>query len=239
MEAPILYFRPPRCTRSWKDGEPTSQSTTNTRPKIGLATWCWAKPLKTSEYSCFARSHTSKEIQCHHSTTTFRRSKEGLGAMLRSPTITCANDIRQLWAIEQTWQGSGKGALLHRQVFMRYIVPKLTARRDYWDNLSIDAEPLNATSLDDCHVACQTKSSCLQYKYAAGQCFTSEEIRLGDEASKSCLDYSVAASKCIRWQEWAQDTSVVQSGWMLDRLPQYIEEMDSLCDGEEDVKWVV
>jgi hypothetical protein len=83
----------------------------------------------------------------------------------------------------------------------------------------------------------QTRVGCLQYKYAAGRCFTEGEIRLGDEASKSYPDYSVAASKCIRWQEWTQDANMFQTGWMLDRLPQYVEERDSSRDGAEEVKW--
>lgn len=148
-------------------------------------------------------------------------------------------DVRQLWEFEQAWQRKGKGALSHRIVFKEFILPRLAARRDNWDNLSVNLEPGNTTSFDECRTLCQTKVACLQFKYATTSSFTSDEVRLGEEAWKSCLEYSVAASKRVRWQDGTQDTNVVQSGWMLDRLPQYVEKMDSLCDGAEDVKWVV
>ncbi|EAT86074.1 hypothetical protein HBH56_025540 [Parastagonospora nodorum] len=148
-------------------------------------------------------------------------------------------DVRQLWDFEQAWQRKRKGALSHRVVFKEFILPRLATRHDNWDNLSVNLEPGNTTSLDDCRALCQTKATCLQYKYATNSCFTSDEVRFGEEAWKSCLEYSVAASKCVRWQDGTQETDEVQSGWMLDRLPQYVDKMDSLCDGAEDVKWVV
>jgi hypothetical protein len=148
-------------------------------------------------------------------------------------------DVRQLWDFEQAWQRERKGALSHRVVFKEFILPRLATRHDNWDNLSVNREPGNTTSLDECRALCEIKATCLQYKYATNSCFTSDEVRLGEEAWKSCLEYSVAASKCVRWQYGTQETDVVQSGWMLDRLPQYVDKMDSFCDGAEDVKWVV
>jgi len=148
-------------------------------------------------------------------------------------------DVRQLWEFERAWERKGKGALSHRIVFKEFILPRLAGRRDNWDNLFVDLEPGNTTSLDGCRALCHTKATGLQYKYATTSCFTSGEVRLGEEAWKSCLEYSVAASRCVRWQDGTQDANIVQSGWMLDRLPQYVEKMDSLCDGTEDVKWVI
>lgn len=148
-------------------------------------------------------------------------------------------DIRKLWTFEQAWWRKENRALLHRDVFKKYIVPKLAAKRDHWDNLSIGSNTINTTSIGSCHVACEAEAKCLQYTYAAGTCLTSGKIRLGEEAQKSCVEYSAAASKCIRWLDSTQDGDVVQSGWMLDRLPQYLEEMDGSCHDVEDGKWVI
>jgi hypothetical protein len=148
-------------------------------------------------------------------------------------------EIQKLWAFEQAHKRKGKGVLLHRDVFKEYIVPGLASRIDAWDNLSLDPQPSDQKSLGECHAACEAKLDCLQYSYTAGKCSTSTEIRYGNEAKQSCAEYSVAASKCVHWQEESQIGDVVQSGWMIARLPQYMEEMDSLCQETENAMWII
>jgi hypothetical protein len=53
------------------------------------------------------------------------------------------------------------------------------------------------------------------------------------------MEYSVAASRCVRWDEERREGGKIQSGWMIDRLPEYMDEMDSLCHGEDGEFWVV
>jgi hypothetical protein len=148
-------------------------------------------------------------------------------------------DIRKLWTFEQAHKRKEKGVLLHRDVFKEYIVPGLASKIDGWDNLSIDPKPSDEKSLEECRAACEAKPDCLQYSYAAGKCSTSTEIRHGNEAEKSCVEYSTAASKCVRWQEESQVGGTVQSGWMIARLSRYMDEMDTLCAGNENGTWVV
>lgn len=149
------------------------------------------------------------------------------------------SEIRKLWAFEQVHRRKGKGLLLHRDVFKEYTVPELATKINDWDNLSIDPQPSDEESFEACHAACEAKSNCLQYSYAAGKCSTSAEIRYGNEAKKPCVEYSEAASKCIRWQEGSRSNITVQSGWMIERLSQYMDDMDTLCQGTEEDMWIV
>jgi hypothetical protein len=144
-------------------------------------------------------------------------------------------EIGGLWRFEQDWLREGKGVVRHRDVFEKYIVPRLKSRIEGWDNLSLDGEVADVGSMEECETMCQGKTRCFQWSYAGGRCSTSEEIRYGNEADRLCVEYSVAASKCVRWHE---GSGIVQSGWMLDRVPQYMEEMDSLCHDIEEGPWV-
>jgi hypothetical protein len=148
-------------------------------------------------------------------------------------------DIRNQWAIEQDWRRKGGEVILHRDVFRTFVWPRLTDRLDHWDNLSMRQEDGNVTSVEECQDVCKARKSCLQYRYTNGKCFTSDQIRLGEDASKGCVEYSAAAGKCIRWNEWVELDVNIQSGWIMERIPRYIAEMDDMCDGEKDGKWVV
>jgi hypothetical protein len=149
-------------------------------------------------------------------------------------------DIGHQWAIEQDWRRKGNEVMLHGDVFKSFVLPKLKDKIDYWDNLSLDEhEAENVTSLDECRAKCQARESCLQYRYVTEKCYTSDKIRWGENAWKVCAEYSAAAGQCVRWNEWVEPNVNIQSGWMMERLPGYIAEMDSLCDGAEGGKWVL
>jgi hypothetical protein len=147
--------------------------------------------------------------------------------------------IRDLWEFEQARERRKSQTTLHRDVFREFIVPKLAARIDDWDNLSIDAELKDAASFDECRELCEAQRNCLQFSYSARKCATSAEVRYGNAARTRCIEYSTAASKCIRRNEEQEKDSSIQSGWMLDRLPQYMEEMDTLCAGDGSDAWAV
>ncbi|KAH7089466.1 hypothetical protein FB567DRAFT_301726 [Paraphoma chrysanthemicola] len=146
-------------------------------------------------------------------------------------------DIRKLWDFAEAWHRNERGVLLHRNVFKEHIAPNLATKVDGWDNFSMDTEPGVFESLKSCQAACTARDDCLQYSFVAGTCSTSKEIRYGNEAVTRCAEYSVAASKCVRWDKQT-DSAVVQSGWMIERLGRYIEQMDRSCQGEEPM-WVV
>ncbi|KNG47087.1 glycosyltransferase family 31 protein [Stemphylium lycopersici] len=148
-------------------------------------------------------------------------------------------DIHRFWNFEQTRKQDGKTNLLHGDVFKEYILPQIAARVDNWDNLSMDVEPDEAGPFEKCQLVCEAKADCLQFSYAAGKCSTSTQAILGESANTRCMEYSSAASKCIKWQEGTQFAGSIQSGWIMDRLSQYVADMDSMCSGVEKEKWVV
>jgi hypothetical protein len=148
-------------------------------------------------------------------------------------------NIQDLWNFEQTRQQIGRTQLLHRDVFKEYILPELYAEVNDWDNLSMDVESDDTGPFEACKLLCESKPTCLQFSYAAGKCSTSTKVVLGESAKTRCIEYSIAASKCIRWQEGTQFAGSIQSGWIMDRLEQYVADMDSMCGGDEEVRWVV
>jgi hypothetical protein len=149
------------------------------------------------------------------------------------------DDIRKLWAFEQERGRLGKTGLLHRDLFKEYILPKLAPRTEDWDNLSMDTEPGDAGPFERCQTVCEGKPACLQFSYTAGKCSTSSEVILGNEAETRCLEYSAAASRCLRWDDGAQFAGSIQSGWMMERVSDYVKDMDSLCHEEANNMWVV
>jgi hypothetical protein len=148
-------------------------------------------------------------------------------------------EIQKLWAFEQSWRREEKGLLANRDVFKEYLMPKFATEIDDWDNISIDAEPEIVTSFEECNAVCQAESGCLQFSYMAGNCSTTTEARYGNKARAACKEYSEAASKCVSWQEQHQPGDSVQSGWMMERLSEYVEKKDRSCHGTEDEMWVI
>ena len=150
-----------------------------------------------------------------------------------------SEEIHDLWLFEQTRQLQGPSELLHRDMFKEYILPKLVPRIENWDNLCMDPTPNVQDSREKCHRACETDGSCLQYSYAGGRCSKSSAVRYGNQANSQCLEYSVAASKCVRWQDEIYGGGGIQSGWMVERLARYVEDMDRECHGEVHDAWVI
>jgi hypothetical protein len=148
------------------------------------------------------------------------------------------SDIREMWDFEQKWGQKGREVMLYRDVFRKYVVPRLAARIDGWDNLAVDPAPGDAGSLEECEVVCEARPDCLQYLYAGGKCSTSTEIRHGNAAESSCAEYSITASKCVRWSDESRSGSSVQPGWMIARLSRYMEEMNTLRRENENAMWV-
>jgi hypothetical protein len=107
-------------------------------------------------------------------------------------------DFQKLWAFERDRQRAGKTELLHRDMFKEYIIPRLVARVEDWDNFSMDTETAGSGPFEWCQTICEAKVNCLQFSYAARQCSASTEVILGETANTRCMEYSSAASRCIR-----------------------------------------
>lgn len=148
-------------------------------------------------------------------------------------------EIQKLWAFEKAWRRQGNGLLSHGNIFREYLAPKFATEVDDWDNISIDTDPISSESLGECHSACQAKPDCLQYSYMPGNCSTTSEVRYGNAANEACIDYSVAAGKCVGWREASKPGDTVQSGWMIERIAEYMKEKDNSCHGAEGEMWLI
>ncbi|KAI1988294.1 hypothetical protein LOZ54_003277 [Ophidiomyces ophidiicola] len=67
--------------------------------------------------------------------------------------------------------------LLHSNVFNELILPGLSSERDNWDNFSKDNQ--DASSQEDCKQKCVSDSTCLQYSFRLGKCFTAKTAHKG------------------------------------------------------------
>ncbi|CAO2648861.1 Nn.00g098100.m01.CDS01 [Neocucurbitaria sp. VM-36] len=162
------------------------------------------------------------------------------------------DEIRSLWEFEQEWQRTHARdvPLRHANVFKGYIYPYLVKERKEWDNYSVNPEfSRNAlkdveahTSFEACRLACEKNVMCLQFSYRNSMCLVSSEVRLGRRATLQCLEYSTAASKCDKTEGRATEMGekrrgAVRSGWMVDRVAEYVSTMDQNCN--ERMGWII
>jgi hypothetical protein len=71
----------------------------------------------------------------------------------------------------------------------------------------------------DCRLACESRSDCVQFTFndSGGKCRTSNIIKLG-QAISATIDSS---------------GTTLTSGWLVDRVNVFVEEMDSWCQDHE------
>ncbi|KAI0427842.1 hypothetical protein F5Y09DRAFT_314957 [Xylaria sp. FL1042] len=119
------------------------------------------------------------------------------------------------YSFEQKWYQTNDTLLRHKDVFHNYVLPRLAAERDDWDNHS-DKEESTATSFKACRTACENDPTCMQFSVTGYTCQKSTALKLGRKAA--------AAEQ-------------VKSGWMVDRINAFIERMESACDNTRD--WVL
>ncbi|KAI4947052.1 hypothetical protein J4E86_008675 [Alternaria arbusti] len=157
------------------------------------------------------------------------------------------NEIRSLWEFEQEWyrRGPRSAPLRHADVFKGYIYPSLSKERSEWDSYSVDKAFSNDvlkgeevhSSFEACKSACERNTRCLQFSYRPSRCLVSSEVRLGRASTLQCLEYSTAASRCEKMEEPAAITGgAVRSGWIVDRLEEYMRTMDQTCDNR--IGWI-
>lgn len=118
------------------------------------------------------------------------------------------DEIQDLWAFEQDWSRHHPDrVLLFQDLFRQYILPMMAniGSETYWDNLSTDqaGDRESGSSLEECEAACRRQPGCLQFSHADGRCRTSPKARLGR----------------------ADPAHTARSGWMLDRIRRYFEDL--------------
>ncbi|KAI8629800.1 glycosyltransferase family 31 protein [Xylariaceae sp. FL1651] len=163
-----------------------------------------------------------------------------------------------LWQSEHKWlrRNEGSTTLQLRDIFESIIKPRLHSQLADWDNQSRDAVYTNEAvaklsdadraavtqterdaqiSSEHCQAACESKPSCMQFFYIPGQCFLSNELRLGHAVESQCVEYSHIKGKCVKMQDVEglqagyEKASSVKSGWIMDRVWEASKEMDKAC----------
>jgi hypothetical protein len=107
--------------------------------------------------------------------------------------------------------------LRHKDVFRHLVLPKLGPKSEYWDNLSSENEIVQE-SFKECEVFCKSKADCLQFAFRSQTCKISTTVKLGHP---------------MHGEE--KDEVTVTSGWLMDRVATFIDDLDSRCHDED---WV-
>ncbi|KAF3070859.1 hypothetical protein GL218_00459 [Daldinia childiae] len=125
-------------------------------------------------------------------------------------------EYHKLAKFEQTWNRENVSRLRHGDVFKHYILPRLSSNLSDWDNLS-DVDQGSVTSFDECRNTCEKQLDCVQFSFTDQSCKTSTALILGHQISKDA-------------------TPRVMSGWVMERVKDYIERMDTYCDNQS---WIL
>ncbi|ORY55106.1 uncharacterized protein BCR38DRAFT_357312 [Pseudomassariella vexata] len=126
-------------------------------------------------------------------------------------------DIDHFSAFERRWNRMNPDVLMrHADVFRQYILPRIVPEHADWDNLS-EHDHGFSNSLDDCRRICELEDDCVQFSRSGRTCKTSSVLRLGHERSETAVER-------------------VTSGWLMDRVYAFVEDMESTCTNED---WVL
>lgn len=97
-------------------------------------------------------------------------------------------------------------------------------------------------SFESCRAVCDSEATCIQFSHAPGKCTIAKELRRGHAAEAGCLEYSNAVGQCLSQADKGQDgmlsTEAMKSGWMLDRVTDYIRRLDESCIDAGNKDWV-
>lgn len=107
--------------------------------------------------------------------------------------------------------------LRHNDVFRHYILPQIEPEHADWDNMS-DIEQDSDSSLEGCRKTCQSQSDCVQFSLTGRACRTATVVKLGHQRIPT------------------PDEERVVSGWMVDRVNDFVRRMDASCKNE---KWAI
>ncbi|KAI0909269.1 glycosyltransferase family 31 protein [Ustulina deusta] len=177
------------------------------------------------------------------------------------------HEVRVLWQFEHGWLRNHDAATILRlhDIFTSTVQPWLRSELADWDNQSRGTEysdkalaklsegdraALTQTERDAqasseyCQAACESKPECIQFFYSPGQCFISNELRLGHAVEPLCVEYSHVEGKCVKIQDVSASGAVLEkvsstkSGWIMDRVRRASEEMDKACQSLNGHDWV-
>ncbi|KXJ90730.1 hypothetical protein Micbo1qcDRAFT_120000 [Microdochium bolleyi] len=133
-------------------------------------------------------------------------------------------EAAELARFEQEWRKQNTRPFRHGDLFKYAIRPNLKSERADWDNVSDEADD-EAKTVDVCRTACTVKPECLQWSFVDGKCKTAKAVRLGYTTKKP------QGSSTSTNGAGGQPAAV--SGWMLDRIDNFIKTMDMSCATEK------
>ncbi|KAH8198317.1 hypothetical protein TruAng_007519 [Truncatella angustata] len=117
-------------------------------------------------------------------------------------------DMIQFSDFEGTWKAMNGRTLRHKDVFRQYIFPQLAPLKADWDNVS-DEVRNEKSSLEECRSICEADDECVQFSISEEICRTSKIVKLGQKSNTGSMQ--------------------TNSGWMMDRVNQFMEDMDASC----------
>ncbi|KAK3385592.1 hypothetical protein B0H63DRAFT_393569 [Podospora didyma] len=156
-----------------------------------------------------------------------------------------SEEISSFWSFERQLYHAQDGnakhqPLLIRDIYDRYVAPRIVEKLEDWDNLSNDRIYLDTSegrnwekwmlnrmqkpekynefekkahmSFEDCGAACKSlgKTECFQYKYTDGQCLMASSIRLGKPVKKE-----------------SDEKRRLMSGWAVEKIDDWIKKQGS------------
>ncbi|RYP78935.1 hypothetical protein DL770_006803 [Monosporascus sp. CRB-9-2] len=147
------------------------------------------------------------------------------------------SDVMQYDSFEKTWREENPNKLLrHGDVFRHFVLPKLQTEIEDWDNESTDeqhdAESIRSPA--DCRRVCEGQPECVQFSLKGQSCRMSNVIKLGHEHRHQRKEGKNPISSSNGKEE--KEEQRVMSGWLVDRVAAFVDEMDASCEGED---WIV
>ncbi|ORY68918.1 uncharacterized protein BCR38DRAFT_335455 [Pseudomassariella vexata] len=152
---------------------------------------------------------------------TFRRNKHIWCYYFTSYHPMDPTDIAAFYQFEQKWNLEDS-LLRHSDVFRDFVLPQLGPEVADWDNVSTDEQDsASNASFPECHGICERQSDCMQFSLDGQDCRSSKKISLGHQRHRRHKD---------------EPSERMVSGWMMDRVSAFVEEMDASCNGED---WIL
>ncbi|KAK7523802.1 hypothetical protein IWZ03DRAFT_11211 [Phyllosticta citriasiana] len=131
-------------------------------------------------------------------------------------------EMAAMYRMQRLTEDAGKPLKLHRDIFNNFVKPFLVPEVDAWDNRSEEKVARENTmdvpieSFVECRLACEKSETCLQLAWSMdGGCRHEKRLKFGRPQDGS----------------QARGTSRVTSGWMMDRVKKYIEDLGN-CEAE-------
>ncbi|KAI1471116.1 glycosyltransferase family 31 protein [Daldinia caldariorum] len=127
-----------------------------------------------------------------------------------------SSEYHKLAKFEQAWKRENGTLPRHGDVFRNYVLPNFSSKLSDWDNLS-DVDQGSVASFDECRSICEKQFDCIQFSLSDQSCKTSTALMLGHRISKDA-------------------TPRVTSGWIMEKVKEYPEQMDDSCDNQS---WIL